>query len=198
MIPVQLQPEPESFSEQVKDAGLEFLDQIPQPTSKQWGGNEYWRRALPDMRTSYHKTCAYCAHWIPHGTGSHSIDHFIPKSKQPEFAYEWSNFRYVSARFNSRKGTKEILDPFELQSETFTIDFRSFFIHPNPALSAEQQKIAEETIRILKLNLDDDLVEERQEWFMQYYSKEIPFSHLKKYFPFIASEISRQQITVAI
>lgn len=194
MIPVEFQPEPEDFVERVKKVGMQFLAQVPHPSSQQWQGREYWQRVLPDMRRAYSGVCAYSAHWIPHSTGNHSIDHFIPKSQQPDLAYEWKNFRYVSARFNSRKGTKLILDPFELQPDWFIIDFKSFLIHPNPGIASDQQAQVHETIQCLKLNSDDDLVAERQAWFLDYYSGGIPFEHLKKHAPFLAYEILRQEI----
>lgn len=194
MIPVKEQPEPDNFDERVRVAGMEFLAQEPHPSSQQWKGKEYWRRVLPDLRKSYGGVCAYCANWIPYGTGSQSVDHFVPKSEQPSLAYEWTNFRYVSARFNSRKGTRPILDPFQLEMNWFVIDFNTHYVHPNPSLLLEQQDLVNDTIRVLKLNEDDDLVEERYEWSMNYRCGEIPFDHLKRYYPFIAYEISRQGI----
>ena len=192
MIPVQLQSEPEDFFERVTKDGKKFLLLNPQPTSQEWKGKEYWQRALPDMRQAYQRVCAYCCHWIPHSTGSHSIDHFVPKSQQPDLAYDWANFRYVSSRFNSRKGTKAILDPFKILNESFIIDFSSFLIHPNSDLSPDKQVEVRETIKCLKLNSDDDLVTERQTYFFEYQTGEISFEHLEKRAPFIAYEVLRQ------
>jgi hypothetical protein len=192
MIPVELQPEPEDFDIKIRQLGKRFLEENQQPSSEQWNKRPYWQKALPDMRKAYKSVCAYCATWIPHATGNHSIDHFVPKSRQPSLAYEWKNFRYVSARFNSRKGIKEILDPFELKEDFFFINFNSFFISPNSTLSSEELKLADETIKCLKLNLDDDLVRERQAWFIAYRDNEISFAHLEQRSPFIAYEIARQ------
>jgi hypothetical protein len=165
MIPVEMQPEPSGFPERVRAPGKRFLSQIAKPTYKQWRGKEYWREVLPDMRKAYKGVCSYSASWIPHSTGNHSIDHFIPKSQHPELAYEWDNYRYASARFNSRKGTHLIVDPFELQSKSFVIDFNSFLIKPNPEFSTKEQQSLRETIKRLKLNDDEDLVRERKEWY---------------------------------
>ena len=192
MIPVKPQPEPENFDERVRIPGNQFLAEVPTPTTKLWGGKEYWRRVLPDMRKAYKSICAYCAHWIPHSTGNHSIDHFVPRVREPDLAYEWSNFRYVAARFNSRKGTRVILDPFTLLPNWFMIDFASLFIKPNPDLLVTQKKAVQETIDYLKLNDDDDLIAEREAWVRSYRNGEIPFSFLQKRYPFIAYEIKRQ------
>lgn len=192
MIPVQPQPEPTDFAQRVREPGAEFLRQLPRPTAKQWKGREYWQHALPDMRTAYKGICAYCAHWIPHSTGSHSIDHFMPKSMAPELAYEWHNFRYVSSRFNSRKGTRAILDPFELEPNWFVLAFPSLLIKPNPTLQPDQKKAVLNTITILKLNTDETLVQERQNWLEFFGTGDISFAHLQKKVPFIAYELKRQ------
>jgi len=146
------------------------------------------------MRVAYKGICAYRARWIPHSTGRHSIDHFIPKSVESPLAYEWSNFRYVSARFNSRKGTRSILDPFLLNEGWFILDFSTFLIKPNSILSADQQKSVQDTINILKLNTDEDLVTERQTWVEEFWAGEISFEHLEKKTPFIAYELERQNM----
>ena len=150
MIPLQPQPEPIDFSQRVRTPGAKFLKQIPKPTSKQWKGKEYWQRVLPDMRQAYKGICAYCAQWIPHSTGNHSIDHFIPKSTAPDLAYEWNNFRYVSSRFNSRKGQRSIIDPFQLENDWFTLSFPSLLIKPHPNLPSHQKTVVLDTINILK------------------------------------------------
>jgi len=196
MIPVKLQNEPEHFAEKVTKPGIQFLKLIPYPTYEQWKGREYWQPVLPDMRIKYEGICAYCAHWIPHSTGNHSIDHFIPKSQNPDLAYTWSNFRYVAARFNSRKGTRSILDPFQLLHDWFILDFTSFFIRSYPDLLPEQKASVNRTIQILQLNSDDDLVLERQTWVTDYQEGHISYTHLKSHAPFIAYELERQDLLI--
>jgi len=194
MMPVSIQPEPVHFTKQVRTPGQQFLSKVPKPTAQQWRGKEYWQRALPDMRQAYNSICAYSAFWIPHSTGNHSIDHFLPKSKKPSLAYEWHNYRYVSARFNSRKGTRTIVDPFKLFPGWFILDFKSFLIKPNPELIEEKKTRLWATIKLLKLNDDEDLVIERQTWYLNYLNNEISFQHLKKKAPFIALEVERQNL----
>lgn len=190
MIPVIRQPEPADFDQQVRQPGLLFLMEDPQP--RRWQGKEYWQRALPDMRRAYQSICAYCATWIPHSTGSHSIDHFIPKSRVAALAYEWSNFRYVSARFNSRKGTQTIVDPLVIAPGSFVLDFTTFLILPNPELPPDQKEEIRRTIEILRLNDDEDLVVERQTYFTDFQQNHTTFEHLQRRAPFIAYEALRQ------
>lgn len=189
MIPVQPQPEPEDFAERVKKPGVVFLRQVPHPTTGQWKGKEYWRRALHDMRTSYNGVCAYSALWI---SPDASVDHFVPRVRRPDLAYEWSNFRYTALKFNARKGTHTILDPFRLELDWFILDFDSFLIRPNSHLTSEQKALVQNTIDILKLNDDEDCVELRQDWVRYFRSGEITFDFLQRKAPFIAHELHRQ------
>ena len=192
MIPVKPQSEPSVFQVRVRDPGHRFLLEKPHPSEAEWYGHEYWRRVLIDMRSAYSQVCSYSATWIPASVGNHSIDHFVPKSHNPMLAYEWTNYRYVSARFNARKGVKSIVDPFALQPGWFVLDFASFLIFPDFALDDASQEVITQTIEILKLNSDDDLVNERMTYFDEYRKGEVTFSHLKKRAPFIAFEVERQ------
>jgi len=194
MIPVR--PEPKNFDPHVREPGLKFLKEVDEPGDILWKGREYWQRSLPDMRKAYGCVCAYCAQWIPYGTGNHSVDHFLPKNEYPELAYEWSNFRYVSSRFNARKGTRRILDPFQIKEGWFVLSFLSFLIEPGSALSSETKKAILNTIRILRLNEDEDLVAERQSWVEDFRNGQISFSFLKKKRPFIAYELERQGLVI--
>jgi len=192
MIPVSPRPEPEDFTERVRRPGRAFLGEVSHPTTRDWQGKEYWRRVLPDMRESYDGICAYSAHWISPVTGGHSIDHFIPRSLRPDLAYEWDNFRYASSKLNARKGEHIILDPFQLETDWFVLDFDSFLVKPNSALTLSQKTEVQRTIDILKLNDDEGCVELRKncvEWLRK---GEISLTHLQRIAPFIAYELQRQ------
>jgi hypothetical protein len=192
MMPLAMKQPPPNFPNLVREPGRVFLRKIPHPTSEEWKKGDFWVKVLPYMRSQYDSLCSYCAQWIPHSTGNHTVDHFIPKSLRPALAYEWSNYRYVSSRFNSRKGMRSILDPFTLTEPPFEMDFSSFLLTTNPNLQPGEQALALETIRILKLNSDDDLVYERQEWTNEYRAGEITFEHLRRKAPFLAYEVDRQ------
>ena len=184
-------PAPASYS-QVRSSGLLFLATTPNPSTKQWNEHAYWQVLLPDLRQLYNGICNYCATWIPHSTGQHSVDHFLDKNMHPELAYQWENYRYVSARFNARKGTKSIVDPVFLPANTFVININNFFIEVNPASNRSiLQNHALETIKILKLN-HRDLVEERIEFYMRYCAGDISRVYFQQKSPFLASELIRQ------
>ena len=198
MIPVQPQPEPQDFDMLVRGPGAAFLARVPHPIGKQWDGREYWRGALHHMRTAYRGVCAYCAHWIAPDTGSHTIDHFLPKSSRPDLAYEWSNFRYASLKLNGRKGEQLILDPFQLVLGWFFLDFPSLLVKPNSSLGPDERQAVSHTIDVLKLNEDDSCVEARQGWVLAFCSGEISFAHLSTRAPFIACELQRQKLVEKI
>jgi 5-methylcytosine-specific restriction endonuclease McrA len=192
MIPVQPQPEPQNFTQRVKSPGIEFLKHTTKPSSKQWDGHEYWRRALPDMRKAYKGICTYSAQWIS-DNGSDSIDHFIAKSSRPDLAYEWENFRYASLKFNSRKGTHIILDPFTLMPDWFVLEFPSLLVKPNAELSPRDRVAVQHTIDVLRLN-DEGCLDSRRSWIEHFYLGHFPFAHLQDMMPFVAYELRRQDM----
>ena len=189
---ILLGPEPFDFDEKVRSRGMLFLDTISDLNKIEWKGREYWRNCLPILRDQHSGICNYCATWIPYSTGSHSVDHFRPKNIFPELAYEWTNFRYASSRFNSRKGIKEIIDPVDIKPNDFTIDFSTMFIEPGVNTSASRYVLIEQTIEILRLNSDEDLIEERFEYYINYRSGEFSIEYLQRVSPFIAEELARQ------
>jgi hypothetical protein len=197
MIPVESQPEPPNFENKVKISGLAFLQQCPHPTN--WKNHEYWRNSLDDLYTSYNQICSYSAHWIPRTEGSPTVDHFIPKSINPNLAYEWSNFRLACLRMNARKWIfQDILDPFKIQYEWFLLDFPSLLIKANSSLEESIKTQVISTIKRLKLNDDDGCVKQRQDWLMAYCKGEITFDFLNKTAPFIAYELNRQNLINSI
>ena len=187
-----MQPEPTDFYDEVKKDGDDFLFEVPRPTTEQWKGKEYWRRALPDAMREYGSICAYCAMRLI-TPASPSIDHYVPRKDAPELAYEWSNFRLAAFILNTRKNKyRDILDPFTLQQDSFQINFDTFMIVPAPDMPANDKVKVRDTVTRLKLNDDEAFVESRMEWIEEYLIGEISFQHLTKQAPFIAYEIKRQ------
>jgi hypothetical protein len=190
MIPISLKPEPANFDASVRIPGQNFLRSNPHPKHNEW--KPYWTNALPDLRIAYNEICAYSATWIPHSTGGHSVDHFDSKTINPHLAYEWSNFRYCSSRFNSRKGVKTIADPFSIHYNWFEINFSNMLIQPADYLAPTIKNEINASIDILGLNSDDKLVEERLSYFQYFHNGDISFSYLERKAPFIAYELRRQ------
>lgn len=193
MIPVDLFDEPKNFDELVRTRGNRFLSSCPNPSSTEFNKHNYWVSILPDARGLYKGICNYCATWIPHSTGGHSIDHFKNKKQYPEKAYEWYNYRYVSSRFNSRKNQRKIVDPIGLIPGSFVLNFANFHIETSDSIGDDAHThLCEATIIILRLNEDENLITERSNYVLGYQIGEYSFDYLKKQAPFIALEIERQ------
>lgn len=194
MIPIKPQPEPDDFDQKVRKPGLAFLSKFPNPTNRDYENKKatYWRKSLRDLYDACNHICAYSAQWIPYDTGSPAVDHFIPKTVNPELAYEWDNFRLICSKMNSIKGTKtEIIDPFFLPADSFIINFPSMLIKPNPNLLEPLKSRVVYTIKELKLN-EEMWQLGRSYKLIDYCKKQYSFDHLKEKYPFIAYELERQ------
>lgn len=190
MIPVKLEPEPHDFDLKVRQKGKQFLRKRTPVKSGRL--KNYWKYIVDDLHRLYNGICAYtCIYLIPPG----SVDHFLPKSKYPHLAYEWSNYRLASPIINNRKGESEnVLDPFIIQPNWFTMDFPSCLIKASNVIPSNYAEQVTDTIGILKLNEDDNFVQERCDIIMEYVDGRITLQFLEMRYPFIAIEIKRQQL----
>ncbi|GAB3883355.1 hypothetical protein [Spirosoma agri] len=201
MLQIVAKPEPHDFDLKVRIPGSKFLALVPKPRTQDWKGKEYWRDVLPELRTAYEWICAYCATKIPRTNGEPTVDHFEPRASSPLKAYEWNNFRLASKKFNSRKHVKAIVDPFNVKPNWFIIDFDTFLIKPNDEpnfLTKVEFELIKYTIKELKLNTDQDLVEERIEYITSYIKDDCSLIHLERWVPFIAYELKRQKLELKI
>lgn len=196
MIFVQEQPEPPDFGIKVRAPGQEFLNRIPSPSNREFRTERHWRHAHSDLYAAYGGVCAYSAHWIPpRGT----VDHYLPKTSVPQLAYEWSNFRLCTDRMNNYKDDKDdVIDPFRIQNGWFVIDFATFLIEAEDTLADYLKAAVNATITRLKLNDDDDLVQERFNWVELYSNNDVSFEFLSRRYPFIAFELARQNLKEVI
>jgi hypothetical protein len=195
MIHIDRQPEPPEFDSKVRQPGLQFLKTCPEPTAKKWKGHNFWKRANDDLYGAYSGVCAYTGEWFSRTPSVTSVDHFLPKSKAPCLAYEWSNYRLTTQKANNNKDNHIIIDPFDVQLGWFTLEIPSCLIVPGENLAPETKKQVEFTLDILKLNSDDGYVERRHETIRDYINGEISFPFLQRQFPFIASELERKNLT---
>jgi len=192
VIPVAAQPEPPDFDAKVRTPGKAFLKRNPNPTT--W--KECWRNCLWDLYESYGRICAYSAHWFSRCEGIATVDHFIPKSKNPSKAYEWDNFRLATLRMNSlKKDHQDVLDPFRIAKETFVLDFTTLIPEPGPKVSRSLAGKVRATMRRLKLD-DNVCVEARMDWLRLYCDKNLTLEGLVKRAPSLAYEIKRQGLSV--
>ncbi|MBI2255330.1 MAG: hypothetical protein HYU58_11970 [Proteobacteria bacterium] len=189
MIQVTPQPEYATFNSDVRIPGANFLAGCPKPTSKQFKTKNYWARAANELHSAYAGICAYTAMYL---IAQGSVDHFLPKSLHPHLAYEWSNFRLASAKVNSSKADlTDIVDPFQVQNNWFFMDIPTCLLRPNPALIRDLRKKINNTINALRLNQDDNYVQERCNILMDYSRGDVSMGFLQRRYPFLAKEVNR-------
>lgn len=190
MIPISLQPEPNNFDLDVRQKGAKWLQEN---TSNKLP--PYWRECLDDLYTAYDGICAYYAIKVDEISGNRTVDHFKPKLKYPNLAYEWDNYRFACGSANSKKRDfEDVLDPFSLPDNLFYIHFGTGEVLINPQMDNETTQNAERTINRLSLN-DNRLKNRRKEDFLRYYQeKSISLDELKQQNPFVWAEILRQDL----
>ncbi|WP_075293363.1 hypothetical protein [Pararhizobium arenae] len=196
MIGVAPKHEYPGFDNDVRKRGAAFLAACPKPTSKQFKRFNFWSSALRELHEAYSGVCAYTAMYLPdRGT----VDHFIPKAGengQPELAYEWSNFRLAGGKVNTSKGDLiDIVDPFEVQENWFFMQIPACLLRANPGLDKELKRKIANTINILRLNQDDNYVQERCNILIDYAKNDVSLNFLERRYPFLAKEIHRQGLS---
>jgi len=194
VIRVAERPKPADFDTKVRNPGHAFLKRSPNPPN--FKGMELWKNCLGDLRTAYKGICAYCCLWVPDRC---SVDHFQPKTTSPHLAYEWNNYRLAHQNLNTYKGESTgVLDPFHIEDGWFTLDFDSCFVKPNRALPQNLQDEIANTVRILRLNTDDTLVQSRFDVVRLYSKGHCSMQFLEAQYPFLAVELKRQRLEEVI
>ncbi len=195
MIPVSPQPEPAAFDTRVRRPGDEWIVrhnlERDQPLPKNMEYPAYWTKqedgysCLEQLYQTYAKVCAYTGLFI--SSSAKSVDHFVPKSRLVDLAFEWSNYRLACRNINSiKKEFEDVLDPFFLMAETFFLVLETGEIYVNPRLENPQE--AEQTIRRLELD-SEELTAIRADYYADFKDNA---ENLRKYAPFVFLEAKRQ------
>jgi hypothetical protein len=198
LIPIEPQPSPNVFEEAVRHPGQKFLNTGKPLTQQRWRRHNYWTRVFPDLYHAYCRVCAYSCHWIPRDGGAGTVDHFHPKKKYPQLAYEWSNYRLASLLCNSRKREfEDVLDPFTIEVGWFVMDFPSLIVRPGADLVTQRRAQVQSTINRLRLN-DEAALETRLSYLRPFCTGDTSLDYLRARAPFIASELDRQKLVERI
>ena len=129
-------------------------------------------------------------------TGSRTVDHFAPKSKHPDLAYEWSNYRLVCGTMNARKNHfEDVLDPFEVENGWFQLEFSFFQVVSKSDLESAERAEVQATIDRLRLN-DNDCRQMRSRYYDDFIGGDISFDYLARCSPFVAMEMKRQRLVL--
>lgn len=189
MIRVLPKPEYAAFNADVRVPGKRFLQTNPNPSSRNFPN--YWNRAKRELRQAY-ECCAYTSRMVR--GDDVSVDHFLPKTKYPQLAYEWDNYRLARPKLNRNKADSEdVVDPFHVRNGWFFLECPTCFIHPGDNLSGTTRDEVAATIGVLKLN-SPELADERCRWLVDLADGLISFDYLEREYPFLASQIERQGI----
>jgi uncharacterized protein (TIGR02646 family) len=196
MIPVTLQPEPPDFDAKVRQPGLAWLTSngiapnSPPPDASLLPS--HWRKINEQLWKAYSGVCAYLAIYFEFTIGAASTDHFIAKSQNAGKAYEWINYRLSCLGANRNKNKfDDVLDPTELEPETFFLNLANGAIYPNPVFVPAQKDVAEKTIKRLDLDSPENR-RWRTEHFTDYMKGDCSITYIARHSPFVHSEIIRQ------
>lgn len=209
MIPVKLAPEPKDFNAKVRQKGLAAVDELigGTPRLPRRGPRRakvastrasipahnfppFWRDALDDMLAAYDRRCAFLALYIPHATGSATVDHMIPKSKKWDQVYEWSNYRLCAATINSKKSDLlGIVDPLTCKTGWFALELVGFQVVRAQTAPSSQNSAIDATLPLLNQR---DCCVARETYVTDYKSGHIDIGYLQRRAPFVANELRRQ------
>ena len=159
VIPVTSQPEPTDFDSKVRIPGLRWLgkhglapDQPP-PDSKVLPQPFGVGRNEENSGTPMQAYAPISASSLSGLWGHNPQITLSPNRVRLGQAYEWSNYRLSCLGMNRNKNRfEDILDPFEIQPDTFILNLASGLIAANPALAPMDRAMAQATIRRLRLD----------------------------------------------
>ncbi len=160
---------PECLENKANEWTKEYIDKRKKNPSF-WNWHQYKNEKVTSILaenlsqlTKFH--CSYCGVFpLKQNIGGRSIDHFKPKSKFPELAYEWTNLFISCPDCQRNKGASfpyyQLVKPDEEAYEFdywFEIDWiiNKNFVVPNKSRTQKEQEIAQETIDWLGLNNGD-------------------------------------------
>ena len=136
-------------------------------------GDSRWRDFRDDLCGAFSGLCAYCEEGA-----RGEVDHFRPKSKFPEWVYEWSNWVFACHDCNRLKGDKwppnGYVDPCSTQERPenfFRFDTTTGEILPKPELGPDLRDKAQQTIDDLSLNASHHL--KKRLWWVAVVSRAI-------------------------
>lgn len=196
MIPVAPQPEPTDFDEKVRQPGLAWLNEKgialngPPPDASKLP--THWRNTQRQLWDAYQGICAYLCIYFDWPLGAHSTEHFIAKSSNAGQAYEWLNYRLSCLGMNRNKNKfDDVLDPFEIQPDTFILNLASGEMKPNPNLHPDVAARAVSAIKRLKLN-NPETKKMRAGHYEDYCRGDVTAGYFERKSPFVWYEARRQ------
>lgn len=178
--------EPDDFDEEVRRPGRSWL--VANPGARR--PLALWIKYTDVLNSGYRGLCGYAAMLDPTGG---TVDHRLSFKSHPRLAYEWSNYRFVSATLNSCKQNADdtVLDPEEVRAGWFEIILPSLQLRTTAQVPAAVRAKAEFTIRRLQLIDGERVIRWRQSWYSLYQSGKLTLEGLREVAPLIAEAVDR-------
>ena len=159
-----ISPKPACLIDKADEWRDNFIKKIKKAPSY-WNWHQYNKEKVVDILTKglsiiSHFHCSYCGIFpLKQSVGGRSIDHFKPKSKFPELAFEWENLFIACSDCQQIKGNNyPSLPPLKPDHPNYKFDYWfkinwvNNHIVPRASLTAEEQAIAQATLDWLGLN----------------------------------------------
>ncbi|MFM7165962.1 MAG: hypothetical protein ACKO3T_12010, partial [Planctomycetaceae bacterium] len=187
---------PAEFDDKCRKPGLEWLAKHPKPAvrmkGQRWRPRDFWSPFRPQLATAFRNLCSIAAMHEPQGT----VDHFVSCDSDPAQAYEWSNYRFVSAWLNSSKSDIDgLLDPFHVGADWFEISLPDLQLSLTNQIPPEFVAIAQYTLDTLPIRDDERIIRQRRIWYQLYQSGALPLEGLRQLAPLIARAVEKQMQT---
>lgn len=186
MIPVSPVQEPADFDTQARKPGHAWLAANPDKKRPR----DYWSPFRPALEDGFGKRCGYAAMLDPTGG---TVDHYLSCDRYRHLAYEWDNYRFVSATLNASKQTADdaVLDPYQVGAGWFEIQLPSLQMHTTTAVPPALRAKANYTLTRLKLRDGERIIRWRQAWYEMYLRGEITLEGLRGVAPLIATAVEK-------
>lgn len=182
-------PAPDGWETEGLAAGRAWLDKTTHNPGKD-RPRDLWSPYRDHLAAGFHELCGYTLMRDPTGT----VDHFIPWSQlrgTPDAwrAYDWDNFRYSVAWFNSsRRGP--VPDPYLVDESWFELRLPSLELVVTDAVPASERPAVDNVMRWLRD--DRRVMKARQMWYRLYCDGKLSLAGLDQTAPLIAAALRRQ------
>jgi uncharacterized protein (TIGR02646 family) len=128
-----------------------------------WGSKNCYTKIRQQLALMTQGHCAFCDGFLGRESRE-TVEHFRPKRRFPELAYDWGNLFPCCDRCQSEK--KEQFDDRLLKPDDMDYDFSRYFLinfttgklEPRPDATATDQARARTSIQLYGLNLPERLI----------------------------------------
>jgi len=180
---------PRNFTRDCETPGKTWL--AANPTSKRFP--PHWQKYQPQLADGFHDRCGWWAVRIADG----AVDHYLSKKFHRGRAYDWTNYRYISASVNSSKRNKDdkVLDPFDIQPGWFEVQLPSMLLKRTALVPPALQAKADFTIKELRLVRGLKVRRIRRKCYEDYKQGLITDAGLAAYAPLVAEAVTKWKNT---